>query len=93
MNFLDTAVLATICFRLRSSGLRALLALLLEAGLVDGAGGTLEPEGAVRSTEATCALMCDRVSRCCLRLSRYSRGVRMGQACVEWDRQRDKSGE
>ena len=80
---MDTAVLATICFRLRSSGLRALLALLLEAGLVDGAGGT--PEGVVSSTEATCALMCDRVSRCCLRLSRYSRGVRMGHACVEKD--------
>ena len=76
---MDTAVLATICFRLRSSGLRAPLA----AGLVEGAGGTLleeEAEGAVSSTEATWALMCDRDSRCCLRLSKYSSGVRMGHA-------------
>lgn len=86
MNFFETAVLATICFRLRSSGLIVVAA----AGLA-GAAGTapvlaLAPvEGAAvagpeeTSTEATCALIVLRDSLYCFRLSRYSSGVRIAQ--------------
>lgn len=77
MNFLETAVLPTICLRFRSSGLSVFAALV-------GAGGVpVEEAGAAgaASTEATCALMWDTDSLYCLRLSTYSRGVRIGDCC------------
>lgn len=80
MNFLETAVLATICLRLRSSGLS-----VLAAAALTGAGGTPVEEagvaGADTRADATCALMCDTDSLYCLRLSTYSRGVRIGDCC------------
>lgn len=75
MNFLETAVLPTICLRFRSSGLSVFAALTGAGGApVEEAGGA----GADTNTEATCALMWATDSRYCLKLSTYSRGVRIG---------------